>query len=376
MKQAIYPLSADPIHNGHINDIILLATKNGLFDQVIVAIGNDCNKKYLFGIEERLALTRMAIENSGIEPNKVVLESFQGLLRNYAFKKGVKFLIRGCRNSKDWEYEEALSDFNGEYGLQTLVFPASKEYRNVSSTLIRSVVRDGGLVHEYVQPVVKQALEERIWGVSLIGVTGNMGSGKTTLCEKLVEYGTKKGVEISHIEFDKLVHSVYIENTELGQEIRRSLVKNFGEEVVSGNAINRRKLAEIVFGDEEKRALLAEILRIPSMVRLEEELKTKKGIVLVDAAYFTEYNMLPIVNNNILLVTCDEEERLRRIQARDGSSLEEIKEKIKAQHSVERKREIILKTKRFFYEVDNTSEPDIETILEKIQASFPLGVRA
>jgi pantetheine-phosphate adenylyltransferase len=376
-KNAVYPLSADPIHNGHLHNIAV-AANSGLFDKVIVSVGNDCNKRYLFSLDERLALARKAISSSGFDSERVVVEPISGLLRNYALERGASFIVRGCRNSRDWEYEEVLSEFNGEYGLQTFVLPSLKELRNLSSTSLKSIATEGSFVHNLVHPSVKQALEERLRSISLVGVTGNMGAGKTTFCERLVKYSQSKGeVQVSHIDFDKLVHSLYFGDSPLNCELREQIRESFGENVFDSSGLNRRKLAEIVFGDSNKRKELSKILGVPSMIKFEQELRNKKGIVLVDAAYFTEYNMLPLVNYNVILVSCDEEERFRRVLQRDGMNQEEVEAKTRAQHDQETKRMMIKAAQEkqghgFFYEVDSTNGANPNESLEKIQESFPL----
>lgn len=376
-KNAVYPLSADPIHNGHLHNIAV-AVNSGLFDKVIVSVGNDCNKKYLFSLNERLVLARKAIYSSGFDSDRVVVEPLSGLLRNYALEKGASFIVRGCRNSRDLEYEEVLSEFNGEYGLQTLILPSPKELRNLSSTYVKSVATEGGFVHNLVHPSVKQALEEKLSGISLVGVTGNMGAGKTTFCQRLVEYSQSNGrLQVSHIDFDKLVHSLYFGDSPLNCEVREQIRESFGENVFDSSGLDRRKLAEIVFGDADKRKELSKILGIPSMIKFEQELRSRKGIVLVDAAYFTEYNMLPLVNYNVILVSCDEQERFRRVLQRDGMNQEEVEAKTKAQHNQETKRRMIKNAQEkqdhgFFYEVDSTNGAKLNGALEKIQGSFPL----
>jgi pantetheine-phosphate adenylyltransferase len=374
-KNAIYPLSADPIHNGHLYNI---EVASGLFDKVIISVGNNCEKRYLFNLDERLDLARKVVYSSNLDKSKVAVEPFFGLLRNYALENGAGFIIRGCRNSKDWEYEDTLSEFNGEYGLQTLVLPSPNEFKHISSTYVKSIATEGGLVHKLVHPYVKQALEEKITGINLVGVTGNMGAGKTFFCKRLVEYSQANGTQITHIDFDKLIHSLYSGNSSLNIEIKDRIRENFGEELFDNFELNKKKLAGIVFGNENSRKTLSEILRVPSMVKLEQELKGKKGIVLIDAAYMVEYDMLPLVNFNVIFLSCDEQERYRRVLQRDGINKEELKSKTKAQYDQETKRRIIKKSQEeknhgFFYEVDSTQEIDFNEVLGNIQSFLPLS---
>jgi len=104
MKIAIYPGTFDPITNGHL-DIIKRASR--LFDKVIVAIGENPNKKPLFSIEERIFLAKEAVKEL---PNleKIEIEAFEGLLVKFAKEKGASVIIRGLRAVSDFEYEMQL----------------------------------------------------------------------------------------------------------------------------------------------------------------------------------------------------------------------------------------------------------------------------
>ena len=300
-KTAIYPLSADPVHNGHMQTV-RRTVESGFFDKLYVAIGVNPFKKTLFNLDERLFLTKKVVDSAGFG-DKVEVVSFEGLLRNYARSQGINSIVRSYRNGTDAEYESGLASFNEEYGIKTWLLPAEKGNVEISSSMVRAVASEFGFVQNLVHPVVKQALEEKLRGVSLVGVTGCMGAGKSTFCKGLVDYSKSHGdTEVSHIDFDKLVHTLYFEDTPLGLQVKEEIKESFGEDVFAGKELNRRKLAGIVFGDKGKRDELSRILQVPSMIKLEEELRKRKGFVLVDAAYFTEYNMLPLVNNNVCLL--------------------------------------------------------------------------
>jgi pantetheine-phosphate adenylyltransferase len=377
LKRAIYPLSGDPVHNGHIQSLATVVN-SGLYDEIYFAIGNNPEKECLFSVPERMYLAEKAIESAGLDTAKLKVVSFSGYLRDYARENGIDYIIRGARDGKDFEYEKRLADFNSEYGLQTIILPAARGNKNIRSSLVKDSVKDYKFVQDHVCPAVKQALEEKLNGVSLIGVTGNMGSGKTTFCKKFVEYSRlNPGLEINHVDFDKLVHSLYFGDSPINQEVRDKIRTSFGDDLFDHEELNRRKLAGIVFGDAEKRAELADILRVPSMMKLQETLKGMRGVVLLDAAYLTEYNMLPLVNYNTILVECDEKERFARILARDGISQREVEEKTKAQHPQELKRKIILDSQKkvrhgFFYEVDSTKGFDFYNLSRDLAEHFPL----
>jgi len=368
MKKAIYPLSADPIHIGHLYNTEI-ATK--LFDKLYVAIGNNPEKSYLFNIDERVYLTKKALSLEN-----VVVEKFSGLLRNYAKERGAEFLVRGARNEKDFDYEQKLAEFNNEYDLETLILPSPNKFRNLSSAIIKAVAVEGGFVHEYVHPAVKQALEERLWNVNLIAVTGNMGAGKTFFCQQFMNYMKNKGLEINHIDFDKLVHSLYKKSSPLYDQTRKEIIQNFGN-VFDGEELDREKLSQITFGDDEKRETLAKILRIPSMIQLEKTLRKMNGIVLVDAAYFVEYDMLPLVNYNVILIGCDEKQRIARVLKRDNIDLVQLNKKLTAQLPYEKLENKIRESQQlvnhgFLYEVDTTDKIDFDLLIKKLKENFPL----
>ncbi|MBU0670536.1 pantetheine-phosphate adenylyltransferase [Patescibacteria group bacterium] len=296
-NKAIYPFSADPIHNGHINNIERVL-ETGLFDEVLVGIGKNYEKetKYLFSDEERLEITKKSLQHLG---KRVKVELFEGLLAHYADKNGCSIIIRGLRNNTDFEQEQTMAEFNKAYGLTTFTIPAPKNIFNISSTTIKSIVSNGGLVHEYVPINVKQALEEKLLGVTLVGVTGNTGSGKTTLCKKM---------GVNFIDVDKLIHEIY----QKSNKVKNDLKNEFGGKVFSGGKVDRKKLGNLIFTDTLAREKLANILQVPFKIKLEESFQGLEGIVLLDCAYLVEYDLLSIVNNNVILMTCSDGEKIKR----------------------------------------------------------------
>ncbi len=376
-KKAIYPLSGDPVHNGHLHNLTV-AVNSRFFDEVYFSLGNNPAKKSLFSPEERLDLARKVVYSSGLDTSKIKVELFNGMLRNHARRNGIDYIIRGSRNSADFDYEMFLSDFNLEYGLQTFVIPSTKENRMISSGTVKAIVTEGGLVEEYVHPAVKQSLEERLRNLSLIGVTGNMGSGKSTFCREMVEYALQNSdLELNHIDLDKMIHSIYKGNDPMNYEVEEKIKEKFGDGIFDGEELNRKKLAGIVFNDDEKRYELSRILSIPTRITLEDELQKRSGIVLLDAAYLVEYNLLSWVNNNVILVNCDDEERYDRVLRRDQMSRDELVSKTNAQFSYENKKDLILKSQNmihhgFYHEVDSSRFISYFEILEKIKENFPL----
>ena len=373
MAIAVYPLSADPIHNGHIYTLSA-AAKSRLFEKIYFSIGPNPEKNCLFSMSERIQLAKKAVKTAGVE--NVIVESFEGVLRNYVVQKGAKFIIRGSRKPMDFEYEQRLSDFNNEFGLQTFVITAPNGFRDVSSTMVKAIVKSGSFVHDYVHPAVKQGLEEKIWNQTLVGVTGNMGSGKTTFCQELIEYAKKAGYDnLFHIDFDSFGKKVFEKEGPLYEQARQQMIEIFGEGIITADKIDRKKMSKIAFGNHESMQKLNSIFGIPSHVQFEEELAEyrfkKRSIVLVDAAYIVEYNMLPHVNYNCILINCDFTERIRRCKERDNLDLQHLDNKLKLQMPNGKLEEMIQAGQAsmhhgFYHAVDSSKGIDYAEVLDKL----------
>lgn len=138
MKIAVFPGSFDPITLGHY-DIIKRGVS--LFDKVIVAIGVNAEKKYMFSLDER----KRFIEESFINEPKVEVTTYEGLTIDLCRKVGADFILRGLRNPADFEFEKAIAHTNRELSQIETVFlltAASTSY--ISSSIVRDVLRNGG----------------------------------------------------------------------------------------------------------------------------------------------------------------------------------------------------------------------------------------
>jgi pantetheine-phosphate adenylyltransferase len=138
MKTAVFPGSFDPITLGHY-DII----KRGisLFDKVIVAIGVNAEKKYMFTLEERLHFIRESFKD---EP-KVEVITYEGLTIDLCKKVGAKFILRGLRNPADFEFEKAIAHTNRQLSrIETVFLLTAAKTSYISSSIVRDVLRNGG----------------------------------------------------------------------------------------------------------------------------------------------------------------------------------------------------------------------------------------
>jgi pantetheine-phosphate adenylyltransferase len=143
MKKAIFPGSFDPFTKGHTN-IVERSVK--LFDEVIIGIGNNPQKKRYFPIEYMVEKIQSVFEN---EP-KVKVLVYEGLTADFARKLNAKYLIRGLRNTTDFEYENGICQANKYLwkDLETIFLITNPAYASISSTIIREIHRHNGDVTE------------------------------------------------------------------------------------------------------------------------------------------------------------------------------------------------------------------------------------
>lgn len=138
MKKALFPGSFDPITLGHY-DIIQRAT--ALFDEIIVAVGENADKHYMFSVEERKAF----IEKAFAHEKKIKVVSYQGLTVDFCKKMDTEFILRGLRNPADFEFERAIAHTNRDLGgVETIFLLTAVKTSHISSSIVRDVIRNRG----------------------------------------------------------------------------------------------------------------------------------------------------------------------------------------------------------------------------------------
>lgn len=159
MRIAIYPGTFDPITNGHLD---LVKRASTLFDRVIVAVANNPQKQPLFDLVER----RRLVQETVSEIRNVEVDTFEGLLVDYAKRKGACAAIRGLRAVSDFEYEFQMALMNRKLmpTLETVFLMPSEEYTYINSTIAKEVARLGGRVDCFLPAAVADALIEKFSG--------------------------------------------------------------------------------------------------------------------------------------------------------------------------------------------------------------------
>lgn len=150
MKIAVFPGSFDPITLGHV-DIVNRALP--LFDKIIIAVGRNATKHYMFTEEQRLNWIK---ETFASEP-KIEVDQYTGLTTNYCVDQGAQFILRGLRNPADFEFEKAIAQTNrklrGE--VETIFLLTSSGLSAISSSIVRDVMRNNGAYEQFVPAAVK-----------------------------------------------------------------------------------------------------------------------------------------------------------------------------------------------------------------------------
>jgi len=151
-RVAVYPGSFDPITRGHED---LVQRSLAFADRVIVAVAVNSTKQPLFGIEERVGLIREAVSHPSVD-----VQSFEGLLVEFARKVGASIIVRGLRAVSDFEYEFQMALMNRHLAprIETVFLVPAFDLTYLSSSLVREVARHGGDVSQLVHPAVHRAL--------------------------------------------------------------------------------------------------------------------------------------------------------------------------------------------------------------------------
>ncbi|MBC2844767.1 pantetheine-phosphate adenylyltransferase [Winogradskyella flava] len=153
MRRAIFPGSFDPITNGHY-DIVQRGVK--LFDEVVVAIGVNADKKYMFSLEERQSF----IEKSFKDEPKVKVVTYQGLTIDFCKDIDAQFILRGLRNPADFEFEKAIAHTNRKLSkIETVFLLTAAKTSFISSSIVRDVIRNNG---DYTQLVPESVVVKNI----------------------------------------------------------------------------------------------------------------------------------------------------------------------------------------------------------------------
>ena len=149
MKSAVFPGSFDPITIGHV-DLVKRAIP--LFDKIIIAIGVNSSKQFLFSVDQR----REMISKIFADEPKVEVEIYEGLTVNYCVRANAGYILRGLRSAADFEYENTIARLNHSLNnkIETVFMSSQPQFVHISSTIVREIHLNKGDVSKFVHPEV------------------------------------------------------------------------------------------------------------------------------------------------------------------------------------------------------------------------------
>ena len=323
MKTCIYSGSFDPVTFGHL-DIIKRASST--FDRVIVGVGVNSSKKYTFSVKQRIQFLKNNIKQSNVE-----VLSFDGLLADFAYENNARTIIKGVRNNQDFDYERLLHEITitQQSGIDTHILVADQKLSHVSSSAAKELCKFQGLIHEYVPYDVKEALEWVLNGQFIVGVTGEIGMGKSCF-----SHFSRKDM---NVDLDGVAHEIYESKSPVHCELKDRIINDFKLK----KDFNKKELGEIVFNDTDKLNHLNNLMRIPILTMTRKKMMGVKGLILLNGALLVESDYLSLCNNNVILVKTTKEKQLAHLQERKLSN-DQIKRRIASQLNTDAKHKIII----------------------------------
>lgn len=373
--KAIYAFSGDPITNGHI-DVIERAAAT--YEQLTVAIGANPAKVmgYLFSDKERLDMARRAVAH--LENVDSVI--FRGLLAQFAYRNGFNVIVRGVRNPSDLEAEFTLYNVNHlQFAtIDTVFLPTKPTLSHVSSSVVKALVREGGDASRYVPAFVKQMLELKISRQIRIGVAGGLGSGKSFVAAAL----EKRLPDARHIGLDEIGHYILSDSSEPAYiETREWIAKKFGSQLLlDDGSIDRSALGALVFDDSRKLFELNKIMMKPILAHLYEMCRDVPvaendgvRIILLETGLFVENRLTHLVNHCLVLVTCPEELKIKRLVETRGMTEDEARLKIRREITDNRRRAYLqnmlnCNDSSFLVEFENKEDTLHDAFIEEVKS--------
>ena len=144
MKKAVFPGSFDPITLGHV-DLIYRGLE--IFDEIIIAIGVNDDKKQLFSLEDKI----QQIKNTFINEPRIEVASYKGLTIDFCKSVNSKYILRGLRNSSDFNYEQSIAQTNSSLSsIESVFLISSPQLAHISSTIVRDIIRNEGDYKNFV----------------------------------------------------------------------------------------------------------------------------------------------------------------------------------------------------------------------------------
>lgn len=145
IRKAVFPGSFDPITIGHYS---IVERALPMFDEIVIAIGENTSKKYMFSLEQRIEHLKQAFRHL----NNVSIMSYSGLTIDFCKKINAPYILRGLRNPNDFEYEKAIAQMNKSMAneIETIFLVTEPKYTAINSTIVRDILLNGGNAEDFL----------------------------------------------------------------------------------------------------------------------------------------------------------------------------------------------------------------------------------
>lgn len=326
----IFPLSADPAHFGHLW-IIQEAAK--LCRHLIVLILDNDEKRgnYLLSVDtrKRLMETGIAAHLDGVQ--NVTVEVTYKILADFYMENGADALFRGIRGKKDVDYEDTQMWYHRQINpaINVEYVNTHVDYERVSSTMIKGFVSHCLDVQKYTPLAVKAACEQEILGQRLVGVVGRMCSGKSTVAATVASllsndtYWQERRVRPipgHHLDMDVIVRQFYTEDTPGAEATREKVAELLSVPLHDGKLNSKEVKAAIAAADRDTREAVDHIVYPHTERLIRQWRKGKTGIIFFEWALLAASESSGMVNNDVILVTCSDEDHQVFLGQREAES--------------------------------------------------------
>jgi len=334
MNIVAYPGSFDIFHHWH-EDIVKRAREYG---KVVVAVGNNPDKKTLFTLEQRVKHIQSITKNL----QNVIVTSFDWLLVHFCIQNNIKTIVKWIRDDKDRSFEKTQEFYNThiEPSIITEYIECKPEYFHLSSSSLKEMIKSEWLLthtssNTLIHPLVKADVEKALMNQYFVGITWVPGTGKSFISKKFVEYASKQNIPLHYIEMDSIAKIIHDENSPYGH-IRDEIAETFQEAQRTEQWWIVSKSLRPLFWTPKMDQLWA-IMREAIYVELRKAVKGKQWIILLENAIFAEKSLNHLVNNEVIVATIDKKTQLERLHTRPWLSDELIKKLLRSQYSTTKK---------------------------------------